>query len=256
MSDAEPGGVLRSTGLPAGPRTHVFEGIRPVRLGDADQHGRLRLDSLARHLQDLATDDSVDSGMNQEPVVWLVRRAAITIERWPRYLERLSYATFCTGSGPRWAERRTSGRGSAGGRLEAAVLWAAVDSVSGRPAQLSDLFHRIWGAGSGARPVSARLLHPAPPPVAEGRRWAIRTTDLDVMGHVNNAVHWEAVEDELARRLPGRIPVAAECEYRIPLDLGTHVRVVSEVDAGSLRIWLVSDGGVHASALVSTDPAD
>ena len=144
----------------------------------------------------------------------------MTIERWPRYLERITYSTFCTGAGPRWAERRTSGRGSAGGRLETAVLWAAVDAASGRPAQLSERFHRVWGSGAGARPISARLLHPAPPPHAEGRPWAIRATDLDVLGHVNNAAYWEAVEDELARRLPGRVPVASECEHRLPMDLG------------------------------------
>jgi len=255
VSDTEPGGVLRSTGRVSDPRTRVFEVNRPVRLGDADQRGRLRLDALARHLQDVATDDSADSGMSEEPVFWVVRRAAMTIERWPRYLERITYSTFCTGAGPRWAERRTSGRGSAGSRLETAVLWAALDAASGRPAHLSERFHRVWGAGAGARPVSARLLHPAPPPHAEGRPWAIRSTDLDVLGHVNNAAYWEAVEDELNRRLPDRVPVATECEHRLPMDLGYQVRVVSEVDEGSLRLWLVSDGGVHASVMVATEPA-
>jgi acyl-ACP thioesterase len=253
VSDAEPGGVLRSTGLDPDPRARVFGASRPVRLGDADERGRLRLDALARHLQDVATDDSTDSGMSEEPVFWVVRRAAMRIERWPRYLERISYSTFCTGAGPRWAERRTSGRGSAGGRLETAVLWAAVDAVSGRPAQLSERFHRVWGAG--ARAVSARLLHPGPPPHVEGRPWVIRATDLDVLGHVNNAAYWEAVEDELVRRLPGRVPVTSECEHRLPMDLGDQVRVVSEVDEGSLRLWLVSDAGVHASVMVATEPA-
>jgi acyl-ACP thioesterase len=256
VSVVEPGGVLRSTGLAPDPQSRIFEAVRPIRLGDADQHGRLRLDSLARHLQDVATDDRADSEMSEEPVVWMVRRAAITIERWPRYLERVTYATFCVGSGPRWAERRTSVRGSAGGRLEAAVLWASVDPASGRLAPLSERFHRIWGVGTGARQVSARLLHPSPPPAAESRPWALRATDLDVLDHVNNAVHWEAVEDELARRLPGRIPVTAECEYRLPIDLGDRLQVVSDVKGGSLRLWLVSDGGIHASAVVATEPAD
>ena len=256
MSDAEPGGVLRSTGLLPGPRTRVFERSRLVRLGDANEHGRLRLDALARHLQDVATDDSADSGMSEEPIYWVVRRAAFAIERWPRYLERITYSTFCTGAGPRWAERRTSARGSAGGRLEAAVLWAAVDVVSGRPALLSERFHRVWGGGAGARPISARLLHAAPPRNAAGRPWAIRSSDLDVVGHVNNAAYWEAVEDELARRLPGRITVAAECEHRLPIDLDDRVEVVSEVEGGTLRLWLVSAGGTHASAVVTTEPAD
>ena len=254
MSVVEPGGVLGSTSLEPSPRSRVFEAGRPVRLGDADEHGRFRLDALARHLQDVATDDSNDSGMGEEPVFWVVRRAAIAVERWPRYLERIDYRTFCTGAGPRWAERRTSGRTDAGGHLEAAVLWAAVDATSGRLALLSERFERIWG--NGARQVSARLLQPPPPPGAASRPWTIRATDLDVVGHVNNAAYWQAVEDELARCLPGRIPVAAECEHRLPMDLGDQVRVVSEVEGATLRLWLVGDGGVHASALVTTEPPD
>jgi acyl-ACP thioesterase len=227
-----------------------------VRLGDADVGGRLRLDALARHLQDVATDDSADSGMIQEPMVWVVRRAALTVTRWPRYLERVTYSTFCSGTGPHWAERRTSARGSGGGHLEAAVLWASVDATSGRLAPLTPAFDRIWGPAAGERRVSARLLHPAPAGDAVTRPWTVRFTDLDVMGHVNNAVHWEAVEDQLARSLPGRVPVAAECEYRQPIDLDCDVRVLSQAEGHTLRLWLTSQRGVHASAVVSTEPGD
>ena len=158
VSVDDPGGVLRATSLGAGPHSRVFEASWPVRLGDANEHGRLRLDALARHLQDVATDDSHNFGMGEEPIIWVVRRAAVTVERWPRYLESIDYRTFCTGAGPRWAERRTSGRSGAGGHLEAAVLWAAVDATTGRPALLSERFDQVWGRG--VRQVSARLLHP------------------------------------------------------------------------------------------------
>ena len=248
--------MLRSTEAGSTPGGRVFEGHRPVRLGDAAPDGRIRLDAVARHLQDVATDDSGDSGMSQEPLHWVVRRAAIRAERWPRYLEMVTYATFCSGTGPHWAERRTSGRSSGGGHLEAAALWVAVASGSGRLTALPPRFDRVWGAAANGRRVSARLLHPEPSEGPEGRPWPIRATDIDVLGHVNNATHWEAVEDELARRLPGRIPVAAECEFRLPVDLADAVRVISEVEGGSLRVWLVSDRGVHASAVVQAEAAD
>jgi acyl-ACP thioesterase len=73
------------------------------------------------------------------------------------------------------------------------------------------------------------------------------------MGHVNNAVHWQAVEDQVARSLPGRVPVAAECEYRLPIDLDCDVQLLSETDGGTLRLWLRSQRGVHASAVVGTE---
>jgi acyl-ACP thioesterase len=262
VAPAEPAGVLRSTELPPIPGSRVYTVTRLVRLGDADSRGRLRLDALARHLQDVASDDYTAAGLSDEPVVWVVRRAALRVLRAPRYLERVTYATFCGGVGRQWAERRTTGRGDAGGHVEAAVLWASLDSRSGRLSPLPAGFTGTWGAG--ARLVSARLQLGPPPPGMAGRLWALRSTDLDVLGHVNNACHWEAVEDELLRVLPGRVPVAAECEYPLPIDLGDAVRVLSSApvrrpsgEVGeALRVWLVSDRGVHAAAEVHTEPAD
>jgi acyl-ACP thioesterase len=257
VSDLPPGGVIQSTALMPAAGGRVFENTRQVRLGDANLAGRLRLDALARHLQDVATDDSADSGMSHEPMVWVVRRAAMAVTRWPRYQERVAYSTFCSGRGPHWAERRTSGRGTGGGHLEAAVLWASVDATSGRLAPLTPAFDRVWGSAAAGRMVSARLHHPAPGADAVGRPWTVRATDIDVMGHVNNAVHWEAVEDEMARSLPGRVPVAAECEYRQPIDLDCDVlQVLARTDGNTLHLWLTSRRGVHASAVVSTEPGD
>ncbi len=252
----QPGGVLGSTDHPPAAGARVFRAARPVRLGDADRYGRLRLDALARHLQDVATDDYADAGLADGPVVWVVRRAAVRATRWPRYLERVEYATFCNGLGPQWAERRTSAAGYGGGRVETAVLWASLDSRTGRPAPIPPGFPSLWGLPEGYRPVSARLLHPPPPPAAPRRPWELRATDLDVLGHVNNAGHWEAIEDVLARTLRDRVPVTAECEYRLPVDLGDAVTIASEIAGGILRVWLVSDRGLHASAVVSTAPAD
>jgi acyl-ACP thioesterase len=256
VSPADLGGIIASVSRPPLPGSRVYEQTRPVRLGDADQRGRLRLDAVARHLQDVATDDYADAGLGSTPVVWVVRRAAIAATRWPRYLERVTYATFCAGIGPQWAERRTSGRGDSGGALEASVLWAATDATTGRPVAVPEGFAQIWGVAGATRRVSARLIHDPPPDGDAGRCWALRSADLDVVGHVNNAGHWVAVEDQLARSLPGRDPATAECEYRLPIDLEDRVRIVSHADSDTLRIWLVSDRGVHASAVVTALPAE
>jgi acyl-ACP thioesterase len=252
MQDIEPGGVLPATHLAPRPGSRVFRTSRSVRLGDADRSGRLRLDALARHLQDVAIDDYADSGIDQDRVVWVVRRSAVRVPRWPCYQERLTYATFCTGMGAQWAERRTSVTGDAGGQIEAAVLWVATDPGSGRPAPPPPRFAELWGVTGDTRRLSARLLQP-PPPVDGGRPWAVRATDLDVVGHANNAMQLAAVEDELAQRLPGRIPVTAVCEYRTPIDADDRVSVVSQVGGATLRAWLVSPRGLHAAATVETE---
>lgn len=224
-----------------------FEGTRTIRLGDVDPTGRLRLDALARHLQDVATDDTRDAGVDDARTTWVVRRAAVRAERWPRYLERVTLSTFCTGTGPRWAERTTVVRGEEGAHVEAVVLWASVDTATGRATGLPEGFDAAWGTGG--RSVSARLVHP-PAPEAPGRGWQVRAADLDVLGHVNNAVHWAAVEDELARLLPRAVPLEAECEYRVPMELDDDITLCSVIDGPVLRTWITGDRGTCASSLV------
>ncbi|MCJ7436365.1 MAG: thioesterase, partial [Acidimicrobiia bacterium] len=91
--------------------------------------------------------------------------------------------------------------------------------------------------------------------------WPLRTTDFDVLGHVNNAVAWTAVEDELARRAPSvggpeRGLAGATLEYRAAIDLGDAPELVSSIAPGLLSCWLRCDGDVRTAALVRLDPAD
>jgi acyl-ACP thioesterase len=86
--------------LPPPAAGRVFTAGYPIRRTDVTPGGRLRLDALARYLQDAAEDDVADSGLS-EPYDWLVRRCALTIRGWPRMGQRLRLATFCSATGPR-----------------------------------------------------------------------------------------------------------------------------------------------------------
>ncbi len=242
--------------LPAAGRTFTVE--RRVRWGDTDPHGRMRLDALARYLQDVANDDTRDAGHDPfEP--WLVRRTSLVFER-PFVLgEVVALTTFSGGNGSRWGERRTSVVGDRGGRAESAALWIFFDPATGRPARLSPQIHATYGEAAGGRTVSARLRHGAPPSDGTGvdrRPWVLRSTDLDKLGHVNNAATWAAVEDELTRR-GTRVGDFAEIEYPGALELGDEVEVRSVLDAGAgvLHLWLLVDDVVRASAVATTADA-
>ncbi|CAN5125961.1 acyl-[acyl-carrier-protein] thioesterase [soil metagenome] len=236
-------------------RGRRFSAERRVRWGDADRTGRLRLDAIARYLQDVANDDSRDAGFDPS-APWVVRRTLIAVDRAPRVGEMVTLTTFSGGHGSRWAERRTSLRGSEGGRVETAALWIFVDPASGRPARLTHEFHATYDEVAGGRAVSARLHHSEPADDAERRPWPLRATDLDALGHVNNAATWAAVEDELACR--ARVSVRAELEYPNAIGPVDAVELVTDADAdadGTVRVWLVVSGAVHASAVVGTYPA-
>jgi acyl-ACP thioesterase len=242
------------------PSGRVFRGGRRVHLGDVDASGQLRLEALARFLQDVATDDADDAALSEQRGVWVLRSSDLEIVTVPEYHEKVELATFCSGTGPRWAERRTQLLGDRGARVEAAGLWVFIDREHGRPLALDDDFHSRYGESARGRKVRGRLLHEAPPDSASWRAWPLRTSDFDVLDHVNNARSLEAVEDELVRVLPGCTPVRVRVEYRGTLERGDAVELASAVtprgDDRELAVWLAVEGAVRVSATVTVSDPD
>src|SRR5438552_17696398 len=106
--------------VPAPERGRVFERRIMPGLSDASASGRVRLDALARWLQDVAYLDLVDAGLGGRGA-WVVRRARIRVDRFPVFGEEASLRTFCSGASPLVAERRTSISAGAA-RIEAVAL--------------------------------------------------------------------------------------------------------------------------------------
>jgi acyl-ACP thioesterase len=219
-------------------------------LADAAPGGRVRLDALARWLQDVAQADVLDAGVGDR-ALWVVRRARLRVERFPRFGEAATVETFCSGLGRMWAQRRTTVTTGEGARVEAVALWVHLDRDTARPAPLTAEELELYLPSAAGREVKARLRHPAPPAdgAASARPWAFRATDLDLAEHVNNSAYWAVLEDELLR---GAEPAAidVELEFRTPAQPGTF-----SVLAAGARRWLVADGGeVHASFALGPPP--
>ncbi len=229
----------------------LFRTNRVVRSVDVTPAGRLRFDALARYLQQAAEDDLADAHW-AEPYTWLVRRTSVAVRRYPAHRDRVQLRTFCSATGPRWAERTTTVAGSAGDLVQAVSVWVAIAAADGRPVPLGDTFDRIYGPSTGGRQVSARLTQPAPPASvladAEARAWPLRASDFDTAGHVNNSIHWAAVEDVLASL--DWLPSWAELEYHRPVLPGHDPRLLTERADGQLSVWLCDDGERLASAVL------
>jgi len=235
----------------------VFTARHRVRLGDVDPAGRLRLDAAARHLQDVSSDDTREAQLPDDQS-WVVRRTVIDVLVAPRFLEPIALATWCGGTGSRWAERRVSMAGDGGGRLEAAVLWVYVDAATLGPKKLDPAFLTLYGAAAGGRTVGSRLELPAPPANGTGvetRPWPLRRTDLDVLGHVNNAAYWAPVEELLAERpdlLAG--PRRATVEFARPLAAGATPDLAVAHTPDGFTAWLTVAGRVHTAVAVTRSP--
>jgi acyl-ACP thioesterase len=223
----------------------VFTSRRQVRSTDVTPVGRLRFDALARYLQQVAEDDLADAGWD-EPYGWRVRKTTVAVREFPRFGTQVRLDTFCSATGPRWAERTTTVTGPDGDLVQATAVWAAVGRTDGRPATLGPDFHRLFDAAAQGRSVSIRLSHPRPPAKPEGGFWPLRASDFDPAGHVNNAIHWAAVEDVLAGL--DWLPDGAELEYHRPVLPGCDPYLAASHEQDEVSLWLMDGAQRLASA--------
>jgi acyl-ACP thioesterase len=218
--------------------SRVYRAERRIRLSDMDADGRLRLDAVARYLQDVASDDVADAGWSADEHVWVVRRTELELAAPFAADEAVELATWCSGTGASAAARRTTIADDRGGRIEAEVVWIHLGRDL-QPARLPQRFHDVYAPSADGRGVSTRLALRGPLDGAM-RPWPLRATDVDLLGHVNNAVYWSAVEETL------RPLEHAVLEYRKPIDLGDAVEL--RADGGELA-FLVG-GELRAAAAV------
>ncbi len=213
----------------------------------------MRLDAIARGLQDIAMADVVEAGVG-EPA-WVVRRTLIAVERFPRFLESLDVATFCWSLGRFSAERRTTMHGDQGGRLDSLTLWVRLDPATGRPAPLTPAFRALYADAIAGRQTDHELRHDPTPPSDPGEPWPLRACDFDLYGHVNNAAYWAVVEEAIDEATVASPEVATprvfEMEFRAALSPGAKVerRRRAPSDGQALALWLVADGRACASVL-------
>ena len=216
----------------------VFE--RTLLPGVADGIGdmRIRLDAIARWLQDVAYADLIDAGFEREGI-WIVRRVRLRVDAFPRFGEPVTVRTFCSGVGRFSAERRSTVRGATG-HVDAVALWVWIDA-SGEPMRFPERFVDIYSESAAGRGAPIRLRHPEPPAGAERSEWSFRAADVDVAGHVNNSHYWAPLEEQLAGTEPDGID--AEIEHREPALPGPAV-----VLRDGTGTWIAdADGALHAS---------
>jgi len=234
--------------IPVPTEGRTFAARRRVGLADLDRHGRVRLDAIARILQDVAIDDVQATGWGMPSHLWFVRRIRIDVLE-PFLDDReIELVTWCSGVAAIAAGRRWSLSGDRGGHAEVDSVWIHLGPDQ-KPARIEGF--EIYAESTGGRHVSTKLRLRCPPVDATAARWPLRATDVDVHGHVNNAIHWQAVEHALAGSGIGlQRPLAAELDYLEPLEADDDVELVQTSDGSALLVGLRTAATVKAVAWV------
>ncbi|WP_081615211.1 acyl-[acyl-carrier-protein] thioesterase [Dietzia sp. UCD-THP] len=248
-----------------------FSTSRTVRTGDVDPRRRLRLDSIARYLQDVAGDDLEFTGHARTDPYWIVRRTVIDVIEpitWPAtvHLHR-----WCSGLSTRWANMRVrltadpqAGPDDAGtrpdGLVETEAFWINVNA-EGVPARISNEgFATLSASTQDHRLRWAAMTEPLPTEapgrdLPVDRPHVLRSTDFDLLQHLNNAAYLDAVEDELLDHqdlLRGRHRIVIE--YSRPVVPGA-VMTIRRIRSGDrLRMWMLVEDRVAAAVTVTGRP--
>lgn len=238
-------------------RGPVFVRTRPVRTGDIDVTKRVRLDSIARYLQDIGNDNIEAVGAIDTHPLWIVRRTVVDVIRPAVWPEHLTMTRWCSGFSTRWANMRVRFDGSNGALMETEGFWIHISAESGMPTRMSDEFMAPLEESTDERRLKWKrvLTENAPAPDAPGvvdRLFPLRASDIDPFDHVNNAVYWQAVEEVTRLRTDLRaVPHRALIEYLAPVVSDDKVVLRSRVDGNTVTVWFVVDDTLRAVAQVS-----
>lgn len=206
---------------------------------------------MARYLQDAATDDVLETGWGAPEHLWVIR--SIRVDVLEPFLDdgEVEVLTWGSSFAALAAGRRWSLTGDAGGSIEVDSTWIHL-GPDARPARIGEGFDDYREAAQG-RVTSTRLALADPPAGSPRTPWPLRVTDVDVMGHVNNAAYWCAVEHRLHGREPDlRKPVRALLDYRHAVDLGEPVDLVESASDGRVDVAFAVGDHIRAVARVES----
>jgi acyl-ACP thioesterase len=117
------------------------------------------------------------------------------------------------------------------------------------PTKLTSDFLAVASESAAGRKVGARIMLRERPDATESRHpWPLRFSDMDALGHMNNAAYWEAVEEWLGAHREVRAPFTAVLEHLAPITAEHEVSTIAREEDGIVSIWHESSDTVAAAA--------
>ncbi|MCF8612050.1 thioesterase [Gordonia sp. HY285] len=245
-----------------------FAGEYRVRTGDVDQDMRVRLDGVARYLQDVANDNIAAVTFADTDPFWIIRRTVIDVIEPLTWPSDLRMERWCGALSTRWTNMRVRIVGETqtnrfnpeprpNGLVETEAFWINVNA-SGMPSRISDGALDLLVQMTDEHRLRWKSMNPGTAPSVEDidlpdREHVLRITDFDPFKHLNNAAYLEIVEDELVDH-PDLIdgPHRAVIEYLRPIAPATPVTVRRSRDGERLLMWILVPDDDGALAVAST----
>lgn len=218
---------------------------------DIDEQKRLRLDGVARYIQEVGAEHLADAKLADVHPHWIVLRTVIDVFEPIEIPSDITFRRWCAALSTRWCSMRVQLEGSAGGRIETEGFWICMNKDTLTPSRLSDdCIARFSGTTDNHRLKWRSWLAD---PILHGTKtlFPLRRTDVDLFHHVNNTIYWHGVHEILSQVTElGDTPYRAVLEYRSPIKFGESVTLLSEQEGDAVRMQFTVDNEVRAAALV------
>ncbi|MGV9712140.1 acyl-[acyl-carrier-protein] thioesterase [Gordonia sp. NPDC003424] len=245
-----------------------FEVDYRVRTGDVDQEMRVRLDAVARYLQDVANDNIEATDFHSTDPFWIVRRTIIDVIRPISWPASVTAQRWCGALSTRWTNMRVrltsehetnrfNPEPRPEGLIETEAFWINVND-KGMPSRLTDDAFEMLSSMTDEHRLRWKSMNPEKAPAADDlqipdREHVLRSTDFDPFKHLNNAAYLEAVEDELQDH-PDLVdvPHRAVIEYLRPIVPGTKLTVRRVREPQRLLMWVLMDDAVTGEQVVAS----
>ena len=220
-----------------------FHATYRVRFDEAGPSGDLRTSGFLRFAQDVAWQHSEALGFDrawyaERRLTWLVRAAEIDVSAAAPMGSTLDVSTEVVGYRKVWARRRSDIVLDDGSQVAwVHTDWLLIDGV-GRPSRIPPEISHLFSA-----PVIGAALPRVetgdPPPSARVRRFAVRSQELDPLGHVNNAVYVDWLEEGIRGAGP---EAQAGIARRFRLEYAAAAEPDAELESAT---WRDEQGWAH-----------
>ncbi|MGP4058160.1 acyl-[acyl-carrier-protein] thioesterase [Mycobacterium sp. 4D054] len=234
---------------------YVYRTAWRVATGDIGADLTLRLDSVARYIQEVGAENLVDAGEAEAHPHWLVQRTVIDVIEPIEFPNEVSFSRWCSALSLRWCTMRVDLVGSDGGRIETEGFWIAMNAKTLTPQRATDSLIEKFSTTTEEHRLKWRPWLQNPDDVDQRTPFALRRTDIDLFEHVTNTAYWHAIHEVMAV-VPEVCapPYRAVIEYRKPIKYGEDVTIRwacrGDATDPQVHIALTVGDDVRAAALL------
>ncbi|TPG33039.1 acyl-[acyl-carrier-protein] thioesterase [Mycolicibacterium hodleri] len=230
---------------------YVYRTSWPVTTSDIDEHLHLRLDGVARYIQEVGAENLVDAGEAEAHPHWIVNRTVIDVIEpidWPN---DVTFSRWCSALSTRWCTMRVDLVGSEGGRIETEGFWICMNKDTLTPSRVTDTLIARFASTADEHRLKWRPWLENPGQLDSVAPFGLRRTDIDIFQHVTNTAYWHAIHEVMAQEPDVcTAPFRTVVEYRKPIRYGEEVTIGYSRRGQEVHVALRVGDDVRAAALL------